>query len=88
MSSTTEPAANVVPSPATQAAPRHRPLAASAFVLLLPMLLSASAWAQSVPPEPRITRTYPVWIGYGIGAVLVVMIVLVSLMPSKRAHQD
>jgi hypothetical protein len=61
---------------------------ARTFALLLPLLLTASVLAQSAPPEPRVTRTYPVWVGYGIGAVLIVIIVLVSLMPSKRAHQD
>lgn len=59
-----------------------------AAACLLPLAISAATLAQGAPPEPRVTRTYPVWIGYGIGAILIVIIVLVSLMPSKRAHQD
>lgn len=62
---------------------------AHAVVALSVWAAPAIALAQAVPPpEPRVTRTYPVWLGYAIGAVLVGIIVLVSLMPSKRAHTD
>lgn len=63
-------------------------LHAKAAVLTAPLIITAATLAQNVPPDPRVTRTYPVWIGYAIGALLIVIILLLSLMPSKRAHQD
>ncbi len=49
---------------------------------------SAAAQTTSAAPEPRVSRLYPVWVGYALTAVLGLGILGVSLMPSKRAHQD
>lgn len=56
---------------------------------LAPLALATIASAQAEkPPEPTFTpQTNPV-IGYGIIAVLFGVIVVVSLMPSKRTHTD
>jgi heme exporter protein D len=39
-------------------------------------------------PQPRLTRSPPVWLGYLITVVLLAVVMAVSLMPSKRGHQD
>jgi drug/metabolite transporter (DMT)-like permease len=55
------------------------------FVALWP----AIAWAQAKAPEPPVLRkSPPVWLGFLVMALLLVMVLAVSLMPSKRTHQD
>lgn len=66
-------------------------LAMHAVVAATLLALPTIALAQQVtaaPPEPRVTRTYPVFVGYIFMFLFIVIIVGVSLMPSKRAHQD
>ena len=51
--------------------------------------LPTIALAQSTaPPEPKVSRHYPPWIGYIFMFILLVAVLGVSLLPSKRAHQD
>ena len=56
---------------------------------LAPLALATLASAQAEkPPEPTFTpQTNPV-VGYLVAAVLFGIIVVVSLMPSKRSHTD
>ncbi len=56
----------------------------TAAVLLFP----AVAWAQDKVPLPSFKRSSPVWLGYLVMFVLLAAVILVSLMPSKRGHQD
>lgn len=46
------------------------------------------AFAQTAAPQPTLKRVPAPWIGYLIIAVLLIMVLGVSLMPSKRSHQD
>ncbi len=46
------------------------------------------AQTTSAPDEPRVSKLYPVWVGYGLLTIFGLAILGVSLMPSKRAHQD
>ncbi len=55
----------------------------SALALLAPVV----ALAQS-GKEIELRRGPPVWLGYLIMFVLMLLVVGVSLMPSKRGHQD
>ena len=55
------------------------------LVMLVP---TAVAFAQTAPPQPSLKRSPPVWIGYLVMFVLAVLVVAVSLLPSKRGHQD
>lgn len=57
--------------------------------MLAPLALATIAVAQAEkPPEPTFTpQTNPI-IGYLIVAVLFGVIVAISLMQSKRSHQD
>lgn len=59
-------------------------------VLLLAMMASwpSIALAQTAPPPPALTRTPQVWVGYLVMALLLAVVLAVSLMPSKRSHQD
>ena len=59
--------------------------------LLLAATLLAMCWPAIVlaaPPQPALRKGAPVWLGYLVMLVLLLGVVLVSLMPSKRSHQD
>ncbi len=49
---------------------------------------TALAQALATPREPRVSRTYPVFVGYLFMFLMIAIIIGISLMPSKRAHQD
>lgn len=67
-----------------RAARRTGPPAAAFAAALYP---TAAAWAQSAP-QPNVTNTPPAWVGFLIMAVLAIVVIAISLMPSKRSHQD
>jgi hypothetical protein len=51
--------------------------------------LTAPAWTlAAAPPQPSLRRYPPAWIGFLVIGVLLAVVVLVSLRPSKRGHQD
>jgi hypothetical protein len=53
------------------------------------VLVPAAAFAQeSAPPAPTLSRTLPPWVGYIVMIILLSLVMGVSLMPSKRGHQD
>jgi hypothetical protein len=58
-----------------------------ALAVLAATLPVSHALAQAAP-TPSVTRTPETWIGYAIVFGLFVIVVAVSLMPSKRSHQD
>ena len=62
--------------------------AACAIVIAAATLAPAVAWAQTAVPQPRISRSPPIWLGYLVMVVLVTLVMVVSLMPAKRGHQD
>lgn len=58
---------------------------------ILPLLFAASAFAQDAvdaPPPPSLRNTAAPWIGYLLIFVLFGIVVAISLIPSKRSHQD
>jgi hypothetical protein len=61
---------------------------APAAVRVLAVTAPAVAWAQSGPPQPNLKQTPPVWIGFLLMFVLLAAVMAVSLLPSKRGHQD
>ena len=62
---------------------------ARATVTALALLAPAVAWAQdNVPPPPTLSRTPKPWLGFAVMFLLVALVLGVSLMPSKRGHQD
>lgn len=59
------------------------------FAIVASLVPTAAALAQAAaPPQPALNRTTPVWIGYLIMFIMLAALVSVSLMPSKRSHQD
>jgi hypothetical protein len=62
--------------------------AATALIAGLVLCWPAIALAQTAAPPPNL-RTVPApWIGLLVMGLLLVMVVSISLMPSKRTHQD
>jgi hypothetical protein len=60
-----------------------------ATVTAVALLAPIAAWAQdNVPPPPSLSRTQKPWLGYAVMFLLLAVVVSVSLMPSKRGHQD
>ena len=55
-------------------------------LMVLAVLAPAVAQAQST--DQVLQRAPPVWLGYLVMFVLLVVVLAVSLMPSKRGHQD
>lgn len=55
-----------------------------------PLLSAASAMAAQtgVPPDPSLRKGPAAWMGFGMMFVLFGVVVAISLMPSKRGHQD
>jgi FtsH-binding integral membrane protein len=58
-----------------------------ALVAALAFLWPAAAIA-AAPPTPTLRKTSPAWVGYAVMFVLVVVVLTISLLPSKRSHQD
>ncbi len=50
------------------------------------ILSPAAAFAS--PPMPSLSRSAPPWVGYIVMFILLALVMGVSLMPSKRGHQD
>ena len=49
---------------------------------------AAVVCAQGEVPAPQLHRYPPIWLGYLVMFGLLTAVMLVSLMPSKRGHQD
>ena len=60
---------------------------AAIFAALLP---AAVAFAQAVPPQPNIPtgQRSPVWLGYIVAFIFLAILVIATLLPSKRSRED
>lgn len=70
---------------------RARSATTRLMVAALPFVATAVALAQesdNAPPTPGLRKVAPVWLGYLIMVVLLGAVIVVSLLPSKRGHQD
>lgn len=61
---------------------------ASVWAAVASALTAAAALAQTPAPQPTIKNAPPVWVGYLLMAVLMIIVIGISLLPSKRSHQD
>ena len=55
------------------------------------VLSTPSAHAQdesNAPRQPTVRNLSRAWVGYGAITMIVVLVVMISLMPSKRGHQE
>ncbi len=59
-----------------------------ALMALAGALAPTVAWAQDVVPQPELRRAPQVWVGYFFMVLLAAAVMGVSLLPSKRGHQD
>jgi len=66
---------------------RSVPMAFVAALAVLATPIAALAQDDS-PPQPVLRQAPPQWIGYAIMFVMVVIVLFLSLMSSKRSHQD
>jgi hypothetical protein len=64
---------------------KHR--LATAAVAAVAVMAPAVALAQEVP-QPTLKHNPPVWLGYLVMFGMAVVVLVVSLIPSKRGHQD
>lgn len=64
-----------------------RRLAIFAMPLWL-MLAPVIVWAESAAPNPALKKAPPAWVGMAVMFVLAGLVIFVSLLPSKRGHQD
>jgi hypothetical protein len=56
--------------------------------LSVSLALAATALADEAAPQPSLMKAPAPWLGLLVMFVLVAMVVAVSLMPSRRSHQD
>jgi hypothetical protein len=69
---------------------RHGATRFSMAVVLVCALVPASAWGQAATPAPQPNlKQFPApWIGMAFMFLMTAVVVAISLMPSKRSHQD
>jgi len=61
----------------------------SFFIALALMIWApAMALAQTAAPQPMLKRAPPIWLGLLVMVLLLAIVLAISLMPSKRSHQD
>jgi heme A synthase len=58
------------------------------LALTSPLLAPATAMAQNAPRDPQIGQRSPVWLGYLVAAVFAGILIVLTLFPSKRQHDD
>lgn len=58
--------------------------------ILAVLIPAAIAVAQAAPPQPNIQsgQRTPIWLGYLVAFIFAALLVLATLLPSKRARED
>ncbi len=67
---------------------RYFLVACAVFAAIAAVALTGPAFAQEEVPQPQLRRGAPAWLGFLIMFGMVAAVMLASLMPSKRGHQD
>lgn len=57
------------------------------FLILLMVLIPQEVWAQAAP-APNIRNSPKPWMGMILMIILGMVVLVISLFPSKRSHQD
>lgn len=70
--------------PVTRLINRVKMVSLMVAVLLWP----AIALAESPAPAPILKKAPPIWLGLLVMVLLLAIVLAISLMPSKRGHQD
>ena len=58
------------------------------IILALPFTSTAIALAQNAPRDPSIGIRSPIWMGYLAAAFFAAVLLVLTLFPSKRQHED
>jgi crotonobetainyl-CoA:carnitine CoA-transferase CaiB-like acyl-CoA transferase len=58
------------------------------LVISSPLWAPATAMAQNVPRDPQISQRSPIWLGYLVAGVFGAILIVLTLLPSKRQHED
>ena len=66
----------------------RRPLIPALFCSGVQVLATAAAAGVTTPPQPSVRKVPAAWMGFGLMFILFAVVVTISLMPSKRSHQD
>lgn len=53
-----------------------------------PFWATAAAFAQNAPRDPQIGQRTPIWLGYLVAAVFTGILIVLTLLPSKRQQDD
>ena len=64
---------------------RALPVTLAAAAVLAPVTALAQ---DAAPPQPNLTRSAPPWVGFFFMVILLTVVLGVSLLPTKRSHQD
>ena len=56
--------------------------------LCLPVVTSLVSAASTAPPEPNLRKTPAAWVGFILMFLFFGIVIGISLMSSKRGHQD
>jgi hypothetical protein len=60
----------------------------AAGIALVVTLWPAIVWAQQAAPQPTLRKSPAPWLGMLVMFLLLAIVLGISLMPSKRGHQD
>ena len=58
------------------------------IAVAVPLVVSSAAMAVEDPPSPTLRQTGSLIVAYLVMVVLLAAVIIVSLIPSKRGHQD
>lgn len=58
------------------------------LMVLMATLWPAVVWAQQAAPQPTLRKSPAPWLGLLVMFLLLAIVLGISLMPSKRGHQD
>jgi hypothetical protein len=58
------------------------------LAVLAALVAVPAAFAQQAPPVPKVNSTAAPWIGYAVMFLMLLLVLGISLLPSKRSHQD
>ena len=61
---------------------------ALACVPMMTLLVPVIVWADTAAPNPSLKKAPPAWLGMLVMFILLALVLGVSLLPSKRGHQD
>jgi hypothetical protein len=61
---------------------------ATMFAGAAALAVSCAALADEAAPQPNLSKAPPAWLGILVMFILLALVISVSLMPSRRSHQD